>query len=77
VFVETSYLFSRAARVAVYSSALWSFFMKKTITIACTAIAITITTANTPPRAATASDNDDPLLSHAGTVLTRILLCRI
>ena len=48
--------------------------MKMNITIACTAIAITITTANTPPRAATASDDDDPLLSHAGTVLTRILL---
>ena len=43
--------------------------MKKTITIACTAIAVTITTPNTPPRAAT--DDDDPLLSHAGT---RILL---
>ena len=60
-----NYLFSRAARVAVYSSALWSFFMKKTITIACTAIAVTITTPNTPPRGATASD---PLLSDAGTV---------
>ena len=44
--------------------------MKKTITIACTAIAVTITTPNTPPRAATATDDDDPLLSHAGTVLT-------
>ena len=44
--------------------------MKKTITITCTAIAVTITTPNTPPRAATATDDDDPLLSHAGTVLT-------
>ena len=35
-----------------------------------TAIAVTITTPNTPPRAATATDDDDPLLSHAGTVLT-------
>ena len=72
-----NYLFSRAARVAVYSSALWSFLMKMTITIACTAIAVTITTPNTPPRAATATDDDDdddPLLPHAGTVMTRILL---
>ena len=48
--------------------------MKTIITITCTAIAVTITTANTPPRAAIATGDDDPLLSHAGTVLTRIFL---
>ena len=42
--------------------------MKKIITIICTAIAVAITTANTQPRAGTATDDDDPLLSHAGTV---------
>ena len=63
------YLFSGPAAVAVYFSPLLSFIMKKTVTIA---IAVTVTTPNTP-RAAISTDDDDPLLSHAGTVLTRIL----
>ena len=49
--------------------------MKNTITITSTATAVTTTTPNTPPRAATAGEDDDPLLSHdshishAGTVV--------
>ena len=47
--------------------ALWSFLMKKTITITCTTTEVTITTAKTLPRAATTASDDDPLLSPSAT----------
>ena len=51
------------ARDCGLTLALWSFLMKKTITTACTTIAVTITTPNTPPRAATDADESPLLMS--------------
>ena len=56
----------------MYASALWSLLTNTTITITSSTMAVTVTAANTPPTAATATDDDvvDPLLSqsHSRTV---------